>query len=370
MATVLVVVLAVFAYGAHTWAPVWFHFPVAVQVNDQLYEVKSGTDVMTFLTNDIDLKSYQGALKTDTGVLLDAHGGGPAAIFVDGRPLQPDQQVERGAKIRVTQGGTVIHPTVQKAAILSPHAKLQGKGSLIALLQQGQSGKARQTADRVTGKILETTTVEVPQDTVLQAYATTGVSQKVVALTFDDGPNDGETQAIVAILQEQQVKATFFELGTNIQRYPALSAACVNAGNLVGLHSWDHKNFTKLSADQIDAQLNENQAALKAATGQTTAWVRAPYGATNTEVDVAVTARGFHMAGWTVDPKDWARPGVDKIVERVVAGARPGAIILMHDGGGNRDQTVAALPQIIAALKDQGYGFVTVSEMYALAGGK
>jgi len=368
----LAVALGIAAYVSYIWIPVWFHLPVAVTVNSQPYKVKSGTKVRSFLESTFNLASYQGSLKLDTGQVLDPAGGKPAAIALDGHPLQGGERIRLGGNaITLKRGEDIVHATAQKTVALAPKVRLQGgNGRLISLVRAGRPGTALQTIDTVTGKVLSSKVTTPAIDTVLQAYTTTRVKSRVVALTFDDGPNDGETQAILAVLKEEKVKATFFELGSNIKRYPALTRACVAGGNLVGLHSWDHKDFTKLNASQISAQMSDSQAALKAATGKPSSWFRMPYGSSTTTIDAQVSGQGFRLAYWTVDPNDWSRPGTNTIAARVIGAARPGAVILMHDGGGDRTQTVAALPKIIKELKAKGYTFVTLDELYKLSGGK
>jgi len=358
------------AFVAYTWGPVWFHLPVPVTVNGHAYEVKSGTKVRTFLSAHFNLVSYQGALKADTGQVLDPKGGKLPRIKVDGHVLYAHEQIGRRATITLARGADIIHPTKQKTVTLSPKAAVKGNGALIGPLHAGKSGTELQTIDTVTGKVLTSKVITPPVDMLLRAYVTTTVKPKVVALTFDDGPHKDYTAAILAILQQEKIPATFFELGNNIKRYPALSKAVVSGGNLVGLHSWDHKDFTKLTAAQIDSQLGRTQTAFKAATGWETSWFRLPYGNSTPQVDGQLVTHGFRLAYWTVDTNDWKRPGPDAIVAAALKGARPGAIILMHDGGGDRSQTVAALPKIIAGLKAQGYGFVTVDGLYKLSGGK
>jgi len=365
-----VVVVIAAAYVSKIWVPVWFHLPVPVTVNGQSYKVKSGTGVHSFLSHNFDLVSYQGILKTDTGMILNAQGGKPPQIKIDGHALRGGEKIVRGGTITLVKGADVIHPTAQKSVPIPPKTVLQGKGRLIGLARAGSPGATLETIDTVTGKVLKSVNATAAIDTLLQAYQTSGVKSRVVALTFDDGPHATSTAGILAVLQQQKVKATFFELGVNIKRYPSLSKACASNGNLVGLHSWDHKDFTKLSADQIHTQLQNTQEAFKKASGQTSHWFRLPYGNSTTSIDGQIIKRGFDLAYWTVDTNDWRRPGADTIAARAISGASPGAIILMHDGGGDRSQTVAALPKIITTLKAQGYTFVTIDELYHLAGGK
>ncbi len=372
LAFIAAVLLLVGAWVAYTWVPVWFHLPVQVTVNGKPYKVKSGTQFKAFLSSEFDLGSFQGLVKADTGQVLDPKGGKPVQIMVDSHPLRPRERIMRGGNIvTLARGADIVHKTELKPVAIPQKAVMQGgNGRLISLLRAGRAGTLLQCIDTVTGKVLSSDVATPAVDTLMQAYTSTGIAPKVVALTFDDGPHTGYTEQILAILAQQKAKATFFELGINIKKYPALSKASASNGNLVGLHSWDHTDFTKINADQIKTQLQDAQSAFKAASGHTTTWVRPPYGATTTPIDGQITTQGLKMAFWTVDTKDWNKPGADKIASAAINGARPGAIILMHDGGGDRSQTVAALPKIITTLRAQGYSFVTVDELYRLSGGK
>lgn len=364
------VAVAAVIYVALVWAPVWFHLPVAVTINGKSYQVKSGTDIHTYLGETFDLSAYQGALKVDTGQVLDPKGGKPPRITVDGHALRKRERILRGGDIVLAKGADIVHKTAKRPVSIAEKTVLQGKGSLISLEHAGAAGTKLETVDTVTGKVLSSVEATAPIDTVLQAWQTSRAKQRVIALTFDDGPHPTYTQGIVAVLQQQKVPATFFELGTNIKRYPALTQACVNSGSLVGLHSWDHKDFTKLSVDQINKQIQDTQAIYKKTTGKTAHWFRLPYGNSTTQIDGQLTTQGLNLAYWTVDTNDWRRPGADTIAARAISGAAPGAIILMHDGGGDRSQTVAALPKIITTLKAQGYTFVTVDQLYHICSGK
>lgn len=181
---------------------------------------------------------------------------------------------------------------------------------------------------------------------------------KVFALTFDDGPWPESTRQILRVLQENNVKATFFMVGQEVTRRPEIAREVLAAGHAIGNHSWDHPSRPR---DPI-MQVQRTNAAIKRVIGFTPTSFRPPYGI------VAKMAREAQREGdpvllWSADSVDWSRPGVGKIVSRILNQARPGGISLMHDGGGNREQSVEALPMIIAGLKERGYTLVTIPEL-------
>jgi peptidoglycan/xylan/chitin deacetylase (PgdA/CDA1 family) len=190
-----------------------------------------------------------------------------------------------------------------------------------------------------------------------------------VALTFDDGPSPTYTPQILAVLTANGVPATFFLIGNQAATYPSLVHSEAAAGMLVEDHSWSHPDLTTLSAAGVMAQLGDTAQAIDKTLGSAEVTLfRPPYG--NVDPSVLAVAAQLHLMAvkWDVDPSDWARPGVSAIVNRVLAQTHNGAIILMHDGGGNRSETVAALPQIFMALRQRGYRFVTVPQLMADSG--
>ena len=172
-----------------------------------------------------------------------------------------------------------------------------------------------------------------------------------VYLTFDDGPHPTWTPRVLSILRKYGVHAVFFELGQNISYYPSITRSLRYYGNLIGNHTWSHPNLTYLSTTSVSWQLNKMEWTL----GYRPRCVRPPYGATNSRIATIIANRGQRQILWTVDPRDWSRPGTWTIVNRVLAGVRPGSRILLHDGGGDRSQTVAALDILIPKLRARGY---------------
>ncbi|MBO0789875.1 MAG: polysaccharide deacetylase family protein [Ktedonobacteraceae bacterium] len=182
-----------------------------------------------------------------------------------------------------------------------------------------------------------------------------------VALTFDDGPQATFTPQVLQILQRYRVPATFFCIGRQVQQDAALVRQTHQEGDVIGDHSWSHPNLTTLSPAAIRWQLRTTSVVIQQATGVAPTLFRPPYGATNATVRNIASQLGLTQIMWTLDTRDWQRPGVASIVNAAL-GAHNGSIILMHDGGGDRSQTVQALPRIIDGLRQRGFTFIAPAE--------
>ena len=167
------------------------------------------------------------------------------------------------------------------------------------------------------------------------------------------------------MLEREHVPATFFVLGRNVAGNEDLLARMLSDGDMIGNHSFTHVDLSKASATDL-TQIDDTQATIEAATGFKPCLVRPPYGRTSKKLLAALARRHLTSTLWTVNPQDFLRPGTAKIKQRVLAGVKPGAIILAHDGGGDRSQTLAAIPSIIRTLKARGYRFVTVTDLLGL----
>jgi len=192
------------------------------------------------------------------------------------------------------------------------------------------------------------------------------VGSKVVALTFDDGPWRGSTDKIVAILKANNVQATFFVLGGQAKGQRARLKSIAAGGNLIGTHSFKHAVMTKRSAAQNASDLKRCIQITESVTGQRMRWFRPPGGATNASVKKTAAKLGLRQVLWSVDTHDYTQPSANKIAAAAVKGSKNGSVVLMHDGGGNRTQTVKALPTILKQLRAKGYDFVTLDELVAL----
>ena len=190
-------------------------------------------------------------------------------------------------------------------------------------------------------------------------YYMAHTQEKVAALTFDDGPDPTDTPDILDILKEKGVKATFFVLGQAAQSNPSLLKRLVKEGHEIGNHSFNHDYQQR----RLVEEMNQTDREVFAATGTHTYFYRPPGGFLSQNQLDTIKKNGQVVALWSVDSKDWRNPGVKQIVDNVMKNVFPGAIILMHDGGYHRTQTVKALAPIIDALRDCGYRLVTLSEL-------
>lgn len=192
-------------------------------------------------------------------------------------------------------------------------------------------------------------------------------SRAAVALTFDDGPDPRYTPRILEILDRYQARATFFILGTQAEAYPDLLRDIVRRGHEVGTHGYRHVDLTKLKPETVAAELKRADDLIAAATGRRPRDLRPPYGFINQNVLNEAGKLGYRIILWTDehDPRDWKRPAAGEIARRSLDRAEKGMILLLHDSGGNREQTVRALPIILERLRDQGYQVVTVDELLA-----
>ncbi|MFL6090197.1 MAG: polysaccharide deacetylase family protein [Aeromicrobium sp.] len=184
----------------------------------------------------------------------------------------------------------------------------------------------------------------------------------VAYLTFDDGPDPAFTPAVLNLLARYRARATFFLVGEHVQQFPDLVRQEVAAGNAIGNHTVDHQVLAGLDEAQFDAQVIPMKRLLGPGA---TDYLRPPYGAVDPSTSRYAAVDGYRLQLWDVDTRDWNRPGVPTIVGNALSGVHPGAVILMHDGGGDRSQTVAALDQILRTLTSQGWRFLPLDSSAA-----
>jgi peptidoglycan/xylan/chitin deacetylase (PgdA/CDA1 family) len=186
--------------------------------------------------------------------------------------------------------------------------------------------------------------------------------RREIALTFDDGPWP-DTPGFLAVLEREHVPATFFQIGRQISTYGgAVDLRMLADGDMIGDHTWDHANVAAGGPFAV-SEISSTASAIRKLTGFKPCLFRAPGGAVGPNLITAARGLGFATIQWDIDPRDWSRPGTAAILANVIQNSHPGAIVLQHDGGGDRSQTLAALPQEIRALRRRGYTFVTVTKL-------
>lgn len=256
-----------------------------------------------------------------------------------------------GAAIGAGSSGGGGHRVARAAAIGGYLSRIQtlaggGAGSFVVAEQQAENAAISRTL------------------AYAPAVRMAGTQHREIALTFDDGPGP-YTPQIVAILKRHKVPATFFVVGRSVKDFGVYLPSELAAGFVLGDHTQDHEPMAALSLKDQTAQLVDQAADIEHYGAPFPHLFRPPYGSFN-ETTLSITKRLKMLTIlWTIDTNDFAQPGVKKIVNAVLDGARPGAIVLMHDAGGTRTQTVQALPTIIRALRKRGYTLVTVPRLLA-----
>jgi Predicted xylanase/chitin deacetylase len=186
-------------------------------------------------------------------------------------------------------------------------------------------------------------------------------SHRIVALTFDDGPHPQTTPALLAVLEEKKVRATFFLLGENAAKYPSLVSAIAAGGQEIASHGFRHQFPNKLAREEFFADLIKAENSIAVA-GERPALYRPPGGGYNDRLVGDLAERGYTTVLWSVDPRDWERRGAGETADSVTGKVFPGAIVLLHEGA-CAVNTPAAVRQIIDRLRSRGYEFVTVGEL-------
>jgi peptidoglycan/xylan/chitin deacetylase (PgdA/CDA1 family) len=184
-----------------------------------------------------------------------------------------------------------------------------------------------------------------------------------VALTFDDGPDPQNTPAILRLLREHHAKATFFVLGSQAEKFPGLVEAIARDGEEVESHSMSHRNLAGLRPSRVSYELTSTAGLIHELTGADPHFFRPPYGSLSPTVLRAAARLHETVTLWTIDTRDWTGRSAAAITSTVLAQLRPGAIILMHDGGGPRGRTIKALQSILVALSQRGYRAVTLQTL-------
>ncbi|BAC72541.1 bi-functional transferase/deacetylase [Streptomyces avermitilis] len=219
--------------------------------------------------------------------------------------------------------------------------------------------------DKVPKKILEAGPIFTSSNGTVDPKS---VPKKTIVLTFDDGPNPTYTEKVLKILQDNDVPGTFFLVGSMVTRYPDAVKDMVDQGNEVGIHTFTHVDLSYQSTARVERELNQTQLALAGAAGITTTLFRAPYSAEADAIDnyswpvyQRMAKLGYTSVFIDTDSDDWKQPGVASIIKTATPKKNNGASVLFHDAGGDRDQTLVALPKYIKKMKAKGYTFTTVS---------
>ena len=367
---IIVVLLAIIA------ALVWFFIipkPFEVTVNGKEVTMNPGSTVAT-LVEEGYAKPTPGNFVAVDGSIISAGEGEPFSATINGDAAPGDTKLGKDMVVEIGNGGDITEEYTSSEEVI-PFETVNDDTSFEAYwfgsiheMKDGVDGLRTVKTGNVSGKTVSEDTVPA----VAGGYHnyTVQTDEKVIALTFDDGPWPETTDEILDILEANGAKATFFTIGEQVEPYSASVKRAADMGCEVCTHSWDHASgsgdgvdLTLMSADEQIWEITQGYAAIANVLGKEPPHlIRAPGGNFHDEIINTLWSYVDAEIGWNVDTKDWSLPGSDAIAAAILS-AEPGDVILMHDGGGDREQTVAALRTALPELIDRGYKCVTVSEL-------
>ena len=379
----LLPILALLLVGSIAGGAVYLYFnPLHynVTVNGTTAKVDRNATIADVIEAGYATPAPGNLLAIDGSLALE--GGGDAfAATVNGTPTNdPGYVLEKDAVVEIGDGADTTEEYVETEEVV-PHGTVETDTSAGAywagslhVYQKGEDGTKVTRTGSVSG-ITVTEQTKDPVDSGYRIYNANVGEDKVVALTFDDGPWPETTAQILDVLEANGAKATFFTIGEQISYNTDLVQREHSIGCQVCTHTWDHAsgsgqgvNITYMSADEQINEVQRGYEAIKEALGEEPSHVlRAPGG--NYYGDAIANLEPYVDAeiGWNVDTEDWQRPGADVIYERIMS-VQPGQVVLMHDGGGDRTQTVEAVSRAVPELIAQGYRLVTIDELLSYGG--
>lgn len=355
----------------------WFMFlsPISITLNGEAVSVGRNQTIDAIVQSK-NITATPGRLLAVDGSVLETAGGEAYSATLDGQAAKPSTVVGEHSDLTIGDGADVTEDYDETTEpIPSQWVDDGSKGAFHEVIGEAQDGISATRTGKVSGITVTNEVVSEPVNPTLTRYNVDTGGDKVIALTFDDGPWNNQTEEILDILDQNDAKATFFIVGTRVDDTPGgrdLLKRQHDSGHQICSHTWDHAagsgkgvNLGYMSEQEQIDEITKGQAIISEVTGEEASKViRTPGG--NYSLD---TARIIHPyvsleMGWTVDSQDWRRPGADKI-EHAILSVKPGGVILMHDGGGDRSQTIQALSDALPKLKEEGYKFVTIDELWA-----
>lgn len=376
---VVIVILLVLGVLGGVGYYLWTNPPMYnVTINGTQRLVKNGMTIQEAIDEGYASPTAGNLLAIDGSVITEGGGNAFEATINDESVTDAATALPRDGVIQIQNGTditeeytettqTVAHGT---SGIDYTSADSYYNGS-IHIYSNGEDGEETVKTGTQSGITLTEVTKQ-PVDAGYSSFKVDTGMDKVIALTFDDGPWGETTEQILDILAENDAKATFFEIGNQCATYPSTVKRIIAEGHQIGTHTYDHAsgsgqgvNLTFMSESEQRNEVEQGFAAIEDVAGTTVSRImRAPggnyYGSIVTNLSDIVEAE----IGWDLDTEDWRKPGADAIAQ-VIKSATSGDVVLMHDGGGDRSQTVEALKIALPQLKSEGYSFVTIDELLA-----
>lgn len=341
--------------------------PINVTVNGTSYELRGAKTMQTAIKAS-GLPINPGDYISLKGNIIEKSAGEPFLATVnDEKTSDPDYALHDGDTITLTDGEDIVEDYDVSEESVPYASTIVGTGA-VHKFEEGTEGVLETRTGKVSGDTVQRQTVD-PVDVTCKQYNLNTGANKVVAFTFDDGPSEDYTASVLDILKENDAKATFFCIGTEVESYPDLVKREYDEGHQVCTHSYDHADpvgGTNIGLMTADGQVDEVTHGMKTITdvlgGEASRVVRMPGGNLDEAMVLNLQPYVDYEIGWNIDTEDWTLPGAEAIYQAMIE-VQPGEIILCHDGGGDRSETVEALRKALPYLKSKGYSFVTMDEL-------
>jgi peptidoglycan/xylan/chitin deacetylase (PgdA/CDA1 family) len=321
--------------------------PIAIAIDGVAHQVAPGTTLGT-VARAFDLKPVPGRLLSVSGAVLEPKGQ-PGQLLLNGAVADRFTELATGDAIVVLDGLDRVEGTRRVTDVLGGRRPTNPQYSL-----RTWPMKEIDVVGRASGEITST---------VFRPVGKSKVPGRV-ALSFDDGPWPKYTRDVLNVLRHHHVHATFFMIGRNVERWPGIARDVVDAGMVVGNHSWDHVEdppFAKIGAHRLQTELADTDDALRKLGVKHPCLFRPPGGSVDDAVVQEARLQGLRVVNWNVDPQDWrSSRSARQIAHAVLSHVGPGSIVDLHDGGGNQRATVRALPMIIKGIRKMGLRLVAI----------
>ncbi len=368
-------VAAVIGIGGALW---WNGRAVACEIDGTERTMKVGATVQDMIDQGYASPKYGDMLSIadkDGNVEVVKQGGGDSyTVSVNGEQVDASTyRLQANDKVEFTDGADVTEPSTKSTTAIPCGIQYPPDGTYLVSLgyvkQWGKDGESTVETGTVSGRVVDRGVTTQAQDLIIgMSGVNPSDGRLLAALTFDDGPSE-YTPQVLDILASYGAKATFFEIGQNVANYPEYSARVVSEGHQLSSHTYSHVDLTQQTAQGLADEIDKAADAIEQATGERPSVLRPPGGNLYGKQFLDLVGSITYSAYWSVDTEDWQRPGSSTIVSNACGKLNGsnynGAIILMHDGGGDRSETVAALPSIIEAFQGAGYQLVTLNDLIA-----
>ncbi len=348
---------------------IWYlNRSVDITYNGEPASARINSTIAQFIEDNGLAEEYDsGNLLAVDDSVLERGAGARYTVTLNGEEVPADAyettKLTGGEELTVDDGADVYEEHDVQATDIMPTVTIDGTGAIQYVKTWGRPGRSEIWTGKVSGITADRGIVqEVVNCEIAQASVFTEDSEKLVALTFDEGPSS-YTEQILSILTEKGVKATFFLQGDAAEANPAAARAIADAGCEIGSNTYSDTDLTGLSADEVRFQIERGADAIEAASGVRPTVLRAPYASFSLENWTQAMDLVSAVVSWNVDSGDWLVPGADEVTDTVVGSVRAGSIVLLTDGDATGEQTLEALPQIIDRLQEEGYTLVTLSEL-------